>query len=110
MLVGNSSSGIMESPSLALPCVNIGMRQRGRERARNIIDCTAERDRIVEAIREACSETFAGRLAGMDNPYGDGDAARCIVQVLGETPLGEEFLVKRALDLRPSGPPAFIHE
>ncbi|MCA1799469.1 MAG: UDP-N-acetylglucosamine 2-epimerase [Xanthomonadaceae bacterium] len=110
LIVGNSSSGIMESPSLALPCVNVGMRQRGRERAANVVDCAADRDAIVAAIRTAVSDTFARGIKDLANPYGDGDSARRIVRVLREVPLGASLLVKTALPLTPSGPPAFLNE
>jgi UDP-N-acetylglucosamine 2-epimerase (non-hydrolysing)/GDP/UDP-N,N'-diacetylbacillosamine 2-epimerase (hydrolysing) len=94
-LIGNSSSGIMEAASFALPVVNIGWRQKGRERARNVLDAEAETGAILEKVREAMSEPFRQSLAGMSNPYGDGYAAEKIVEVLTTTVLGEELLVKR---------------
>ncbi len=109
LMIGNSSSGIMETPSLALPCVNIGIRQRGRERAANIVDTPARKDAIVEAIGRADSTDFRAGLAGMQNPYGDGDAATTIARTLRETPLGEALLIKRALPLTDTDPPAFVH-
>jgi UDP-hydrolysing UDP-N-acetyl-D-glucosamine 2-epimerase len=96
VLVGNSSSGIMEAASLALPVVNVGFRQRGRERARNVLDAEPEADSILANIKEARDPTFREMLAGMSNPYGDGFAAEKIVQVLTTTPLSEELLVKRS--------------
>lgn len=110
MLIGNSSSGIMETPSLQLPCVNVGMRQQGRERAVNIIDTPAEPKAILKAVEKAASQAFRDSLEGMQNPYGDGDAARIIVRVLRETPLGESLLIKQALPLTDEDPPAFIHD
>lgn len=95
-LVGNSSSGIMEAPSLALPVVNIGMRQQGRERAANIIDAEPDAAAIVAAITRALSSEFRVSLEGMHNPYGDGDSAARIVRILESLPLGEELLLKRA--------------
>ena len=99
MMVGNSSSGIMETPSLALPFVNIGPRQRGRERAANVIDVEADREAIVAAMQRADSDEFRQSLINMRSPYGDGDAAVTIAQVLASCPLGEKLLVKRALPL-----------
>jgi UDP-N-acetylglucosamine 2-epimerase (non-hydrolysing)/GDP/UDP-N,N'-diacetylbacillosamine 2-epimerase (hydrolysing) len=96
-LVGNSSSGIMEAPSLALPTVNVGMRQQGRERARNIIDAPPDRARILEALDRAYSPEFRQFLDGMTNPYGDGRASERIVRILGSLGLGEDLLVKRAV-------------
>ncbi len=95
-MLGNSSSGIMESPSLALPCVNVGMRQRGRERAANILDAEPDEDAIVEALARARSREFRESLRGMSNPYGDGDAARRIVETLACVELGEKLLIKKA--------------
>jgi UDP-hydrolysing UDP-N-acetyl-D-glucosamine 2-epimerase len=95
LLVGNSSSGIMESGSFALPTVNVGARQQGRERAGNVIDAAPERDAILRAVRKAQSAEFRGSLAGMDNPYGDGHASEKIVQVLCNVLLSQDLLVKR---------------
>ena len=64
-LIGNSSSGIMEAASFALPVVNVGMRQQGRERARNIIDAPAEPAAIRAALERALDPTFRASLAGM---------------------------------------------
>jgi len=98
-MLGNSSSGIMESPSLALPCVNIGFRQQGRERAANIIDVEAEEEAIVSALEHARSEEFKRSLAGMTNPYGEGNAASRIVETIAATELGEKLLIKRAVPI-----------
>jgi UDP-N-acetylglucosamine 2-epimerase (non-hydrolysing)/GDP/UDP-N,N'-diacetylbacillosamine 2-epimerase (hydrolysing) len=96
VFVGNSSSGIMETPSFALPTVNIGERQRGRERAANILDSRAQRAEIRAAIAKAWTEEFRTSLLGMTNPYGDGHASEKIVEALTSSPLGGELLVKRA--------------
>jgi UDP-N-acetylglucosamine 2-epimerase (non-hydrolysing)/GDP/UDP-N,N'-diacetylbacillosamine 2-epimerase (hydrolysing) len=98
-MVGNSSSGIMETASFALATVNVGIRQKGRERARNVLDADAEKGAILGRIAEARSEAFRASLEGMTNPYGDGHAAERIVQVLTTCPLGPELLVKRAMPL-----------
>jgi UDP-hydrolysing UDP-N-acetyl-D-glucosamine 2-epimerase len=100
-LIGNSSSGIMETPSLALPCVNVGIRQQGRERAANIIDVPADTDAILVGLQRAFSDTFRTSLRGMRNPYGDGQAGAAIARVLADTPLGQKLLQKRALPLDP---------
>jgi UDP-N-acetylglucosamine 2-epimerase (non-hydrolysing)/GDP/UDP-N,N'-diacetylbacillosamine 2-epimerase (hydrolysing) len=93
-IVGNSSSGIMEAASFALPAVNIGMRQQGRERARNILDVPADTGAILAAIERALSPAFRAGLHGMVNPYGDGTAATTIVEVLATVPL-EGLLIKQ---------------
>lgn len=94
LLLGNSSSGIMETASFALPTVNIGLRQEGRERARNILDCAADTQAILAAVRVARSGEFRESLNGMTNPYGDGHASERIVQVLTTVPLSQELLIK----------------
>jgi UDP-N-acetylglucosamine 2-epimerase (non-hydrolysing)/GDP/UDP-N,N'-diacetylbacillosamine 2-epimerase (hydrolysing) len=92
-LIGNSSSGIMESASYALPTVNIGIRQQGRERARNIIDTPAETSAIVAAITQARDPDFSQSLQGMTNPYGNGHAAELIAETLATVPL-KDLLTK----------------
>jgi UDP-hydrolysing UDP-N-acetyl-D-glucosamine 2-epimerase len=94
LVLGNSSSGIMEAASFAIPAVNVGIRQRGRERGRNVIDAEADADSIGQAVERALSAEFRASLQGMTNPYGDGDAARRIVSVLASAPLGEKLLIK----------------
>jgi UDP-hydrolysing UDP-N-acetyl-D-glucosamine 2-epimerase len=96
VMIGNSSSGIMEAASFALPVVNVGFRQKGRERARNVIDAEPSAPAIGAKIAEAGSSSFRDSLAGMTNPYGDGHAAEKIVQVLTSVPLNQELIVKRA--------------
>lgn len=91
-VVGNSSSGLYEAPSLGTPTVNIGCRQNGRLRAASVIDCPAERQAIADAIAGAVARQRAPTV----NPYGEGDSARRIADVLGRyedfTPLvGKRF-------------------
>jgi UDP-hydrolysing UDP-N-acetyl-D-glucosamine 2-epimerase len=95
LLLGNSSSGIMEAASFALPVVNVGLRQYGRERARNVLDAEPHVESILEKIAIAQSATFQESLRGMENPYGNGHAAERIVQVLTSVPI-EGLLRKRA--------------
>lgn len=96
LVIGNSSSGIMETASFALPTVNIGLRQRGRERARNVVDAEPCAASILQTVRQAMSEEFRKSLAGMTNPYGDGHAAERITHVLATSPPSQELLMKRA--------------
>lgn len=89
-VVGNSSSGLYEAPSLKVPTVDIGDRQRGRLRADSVLHCEAQRDQISAAIQSAL------RLdcTGVQNPYGDGRTAPRIVQALKTTPLNASLLKK----------------
>jgi UDP-N-acetylglucosamine 2-epimerase (non-hydrolysing)/GDP/UDP-N,N'-diacetylbacillosamine 2-epimerase (hydrolysing) len=99
MLLGNSSSGIMESASFSLPTVNVGLRQQGRERPRNVIDADAKPDSILHAIGRARSPEFSESLSGMVNPYGEGHASEAIVRVLTTVPLSQTLLMKRHSEL-----------
>ncbi|HEX3748792.1 MAG TPA: UDP-N-acetylglucosamine 2-epimerase [Bryobacteraceae bacterium] len=94
-LLGNSSSGIMEAASFALPAVNVGIRQRGREHGRNVLDAQATVDSILACVAQANHPEFRASLTGMQNPYGDGRASERIASVLATIPLGEELLTKR---------------
>jgi UDP-hydrolysing UDP-N-acetyl-D-glucosamine 2-epimerase len=98
-MIGNSSSGIMETASFALPTVNIGLRQKGRERARNVLDAEPDAAAILARVAQARSSAFRTSISGMENPYGDGHAAERIVDVLTSTPFGPQLLIKRAMPL-----------
>ena len=95
IMVGNSSSGIMETASLALPTVNVGLRQHGRERARNVLDAKADKQSILGKIEKARCSRFKSSLEGMTNPYGDGHASERIVEILTSVPLDADLLRKR---------------
>jgi len=95
LMIGNSSSGIMESPSLDLPTINIGLRQLGREQASNIIDVAANESEITKAIDIGMSESFKQSIRDTVNPYGNGHAAEKIVEVLSELPSKEQLLFKK---------------
>ena len=97
LLLGNSSSGIMETPSIPLPTVNVGFRQKGREQARNVIDAAPDADAIRRAIETGLSADFRQSLTGMTNPYGDGRASERIAEILANVVLGDELLIKRAV-------------
>jgi UDP-N-acetylglucosamine 2-epimerase (non-hydrolysing)/GDP/UDP-N,N'-diacetylbacillosamine 2-epimerase (hydrolysing) len=103
-LLGNSSSGIMESASIPIPTVNIGLRQQGRERAANVIDVPADAEAIRVALARALDPSFREGLRDLANPYGDGEASSRIVEVLVGAPLGERLLLKRARPLRSTDP------
>ncbi|OZA19494.1 MAG: UDP-N-acetylglucosamine 2-epimerase (hydrolyzing) [Rhodobacterales bacterium 17-64-5] len=95
IVIGNSSSGVMEAPSFSLPTVNIGDRQARRLRADSVIDCAPRPDAIVTAIQTGlvldCSAA---------NPYGDGRAAARIIAVLKALEKPSTLVRKSFLDLR----------
>lgn len=96
VMIGNSSSGIMEAASFALPVVNVGIRQQGRERARNIIDVPADSAAIWRALQRALKPSFRNKLRGMANPYGNGTAAKTIARILATVPLDSLFMKQPA--------------
>jgi UDP-N-acetylglucosamine 2-epimerase (non-hydrolysing)/GDP/UDP-N,N'-diacetylbacillosamine 2-epimerase (hydrolysing) len=99
-MVGNSSSGIMEAASFALPVVNVGMRQQGRERAPNILDVPPETEAILAGLHRALDPEFRASLQGMTNPYGNGTAATTIARVLTTVDL-DGLLIKQPTPLPP---------
>jgi GDP/UDP-N,N'-diacetylbacillosamine 2-epimerase (hydrolysing) len=95
VLVGNSSSGILEAPSFRVPVINIGNRQRGRPQAENILNCGYDADDIAGAIRTALGDpAFRQRCAEAVNPYGDGRSSRRICETLRDVPLDRRLLDK----------------
>lgn len=100
MMVGNSSSGIIEASSFRLPVVNVGSRQDGRIRAANVIDVSDDLDvaSIAAAIERAADPAFRACLEGLNNPYERGGAAAVIVERLRSVPLDGRLLKKRFWD------------
>ncbi len=94
-VVGNSSSGLLEIPSLGTATVNIGDRQKGRLRAASVIDCPPEAAAILAALRRA----FELDCAGAVNPYGDGHAAPRIVAAIKAVEDPSALIKKRFFDL-----------
>ena len=84
VVVGNSSSGIVEAPTFKTPVVNVGDRQRGRVHAINVIDVPGDRTQVREAIHRALDPSFRASLEGLINPYGDGHASERIRDILLE--------------------------
>lgn len=99
-VIGNSSSGLAEAPSLATGTVNIGDRQRGRLKAQSVIDCLPQRQAILDAINTLYTADFRQSIQTMVNPYGYGGASQKIVQVLQDHPL-DGILKKSFYDLDP---------
>lgn len=101
--VGNSSSGIKETPAFGCPTVNIGSRQAGRLRAENVVDAGYDTGEILAACRRALwDEAFRQQCRTCDNPYGEGHAGRKIAEVLATVPLTPALVQKKmTLDGRP---------
>ncbi len=101
-MVGNSSSGLLEAPSFALPVVNIGNRQKGRLRAGNVIDVDFEEAAIVQAVERALSDDFKQACTGWQHFFGDGHAVEKIMDMLHQAPSAERLLNKTFHDLPPA--------
>lgn len=109
VMIGNSSSGIMEAPAVKVPVVDIGDRQKGRLRAANIVHADATEHAIAKAITRATAPSFCEALSDMDNPYGDGHAGQRIAKAIADAPDSTTLLTKKALDVTDGDlPPAFI--
>lgn len=78
-VVGNSSSGILETPSLKRPTVNIGNRQKGRTQATSVINCDVDIESITQALNTASSKEFQAKSETVINPYGKGESALAIM-------------------------------
>ena len=101
-VVGNSSSGIVEVPSMGIPTVNIGMRQMGRIAASSVINCGTSTAEISQALAQALSDDFRKMARTVTNPYEQPDTLQKIVEPLCNTPL-DGITVKHFYDLPPSG-------
>jgi len=96
VMVGNSSSAILEAPSFGLPAINVGTRQEGREQGKNIINVPPEIIAIQSAIHKAISdENFREIVACSENPYGDGCSSERIVKILEDITIDGNLLRKQ---------------
>ncbi len=93
-IIGNSSSGIVEAPCFRIPTINIGDRQAGRLRADSIIDCMTKTDDIINAIKKSRTESFRNIVSNTVNPYGQGETAKDIVNVI------KDYLFNNKIDLK----------
>ena len=96
VLIGNSSSGIIESIPFRLPVVNIGVREKKRERAVNVIDVDYDREQIKKAIERALyDKRFREKVKKCKNPYGDGRAGIRIANILSKIKIDKKLLQKQ---------------
>lgn len=84
MVIGNSSSGLMEVPSFGIPTINIGDRQKGRLKADSVIDCKPIKEEICEAMEKADNESYRKISKATINPYGDGNTSKKVVSAIKE--------------------------
>jgi GDP/UDP-N,N'-diacetylbacillosamine 2-epimerase (hydrolysing) len=95
VMVGNSSSAMIEAASFHLPAVDIGTRQSGRICPGNVLRVSHNQREIARAIRTAISREFRQRIAKLRNPYGDGRAAPRIAEILTRLQPTTQLLQKR---------------
>ncbi len=97
-VVGNSSSGLLEAPTFKIGTINIGDRQKGRIKAKSVVDCKPQKEDIQKALDKLHSNAFQNLLKNVKNPYGDGGAAVKIKEVLKDISL-DGILKKSFYDL-----------
>ena len=89
-VIGNSSSGLAEAPTFKVGTINIGDRQKGRLKAKSVIDCEPTKESIQNAVDTLYSKDFQKMLQSVVNPYGEGDSTEKIMDVLKNKPIPEE--------------------
>lgn len=94
MVIGNSSSGLIEAPSFGVPTINIGDRQKGRIQGNSVINCAPNADEIEDAIHTALTADFKKKAKSGNNPYGDGNTSEKIVDKM------KEFLLENKIELK----------
>lgn len=100
VLIGNSSSGIIESSSFKLPVINIGTRQLGREKAQNVIDVDYSSKEILDALSYIKTDEYQMKLKNCKNPYGDGKASEKICEVINGIEINIDLLNKKFVELK----------
>ena len=98
-VVGNSSSGILEAPSAHTATINIGDRQKGRIQAESIVNCSTQKEDILQAFQKVQSEEFRNKLNGITNPYGKGNASQQIIDIFKSMSV-EKLRQKTFYDIR----------
>lgn len=99
MVIGNSSSGILEAPVFGVPTVNIGNRQTGRIKPKSVIDCMPTKESILQAMNKAMDEKFLEEINNMPRLYGDGSTSKIIIEKIKETLQSGVNLMKEFYDL-----------
>ncbi len=97
-MVGNSSSGLIEAPAFKLATINIGDRQKGRVKAKSVLDCAPNKAAVQAAIRSVYSVGFQAELQQVDSPYGTGGASATIIDIIKKVNL-KDILQKKFYNL-----------
>ena len=99
LVIGNSSSGLIEVPSFKKPTINIGDRQRGRVYGLSVINCKPSKKEIIESINLGLSETFRKKIENSSNPYGNINSSIEIVKILKNVVVNGNLVKKRFYNL-----------
>jgi len=97
-MVGNSSSGLLEAPSFKIATIDIGDRQKGRLKAKSVIECSNNKIDIIKSFKKLYTKEFQDSLIDTINPYGDGCVSKKIIRVLKEVDL-KNILKKEFYDI-----------
>jgi len=100
LVIGNSSSGIIEAPSFKIPTINIGDRQKGRIQADSVINCKPITSEVLAAINLALSKEFKEKIKDIENPYGNGEVSNKIISIIKEFDFHNIGLKKTFYDLK----------
>ena len=92
-LIGNSSSGIHETATFNIPTINIGTRQKGRLRPKNVIDVDYDEDQISKAINKCIRNRY--KDIKYENPYGDGNSSPKIIDLIKKIDLSNKVIQKK---------------
>jgi GDP/UDP-N,N'-diacetylbacillosamine 2-epimerase (hydrolysing) len=95
MMIGNSSSGIVEGPTSGIPTVNIGDRQKGRIMTESVICCEPEKKDIINAMKRALTQGFQDLAKRVTNPYGDGNTSSKILEIIRDQLDGNKIKSKK---------------
>ena len=98
-VVGNSSSGIVEVPSMGIPTLNIGIRQQGRLAADSVVNCGVDEQQIVHGLQKVLSPEWREYCRRVANPYEQPNTLQRIVDVVCNTPLNN-IITKPFYDLK----------
>ena len=95
-VIGTSSSGIIEAPSLKVGTLNIGDRQKGRVKAKSVIDCDPNRASIEEGLKKLYENKFLSTLDKVVNPYGSGGTSKRIVELIKSFDFDKDKILKKS--------------
>ena len=100
LVLGNSSSGIVEAATFKVPAVNVGIRQEGKVKPINVIDTNYNYNKIYKAILIAKSEKFRKKISRMTNPYENQISLKKLVSLITKLKVNKKLLIKKFIDIK----------